>query len=143
MPAYKAPLRDFDFVLNELIKVQDIIPQLPGYEEATQDIFTSYLEAAQFCESELAPLNRQADEEGCQFDPSTKAVTTRLASRKPTSNIASWAFRRWTVTRPMAARHAQIAGFPGDGNAVFVQCGLVDVSRPVAWRVCRHSRPRH
>ncbi|NWK76619.1 acyl-CoA dehydrogenase C-terminal domain-containing protein [Aquitalea sp. LB_tupeE] len=77
MPAYKAPLRDFDFVLNELIKVQDIIPQLPGYEEATQDIFTSYLEAAaQFCESELAPLNRQADEEGCQFDPSTKAVTT-------------------------------------------------------------------
>ncbi|MCD4484960.1 acyl-CoA dehydrogenase C-terminal domain-containing protein [Chromobacterium vaccinii] len=77
MPAYKAPLRDFDFVLNELIKVQDIIPTLPGYEEATQDIFSAYLEqAAQFCESELAPLNRQGDEEGCHYDSATKSVTT-------------------------------------------------------------------
>ncbi|OQS41483.1 acyl-CoA dehydrogenase C-terminal domain-containing protein [Chromobacterium haemolyticum] len=77
MPAYQAPLRDFDFVLHELIKVQDIIPTLPGYEEATQDIFRSYLEAAaQFCESELAPLNRQGDEEGCHYDSSTKSVTT-------------------------------------------------------------------
>ncbi|SCK21202.1 acyl-CoA dehydrogenase C-terminal domain-containing protein [Vogesella sp. LIG4] len=77
MPAYQAPLRDFDFVLNELIKVQEVLPSLPGYEEASQDIFTSYLEAAaQFCQQELAPLNRQADEEGCQFDPATKSVTT-------------------------------------------------------------------
>ncbi|MBN3005442.1 acyl-CoA dehydrogenase C-terminal domain-containing protein [Chromobacterium alkanivorans] len=77
MPAYQAPLRDFDFVLHELIKVQDIIPTLPGYEEATQDIFRSYLEAAaQFCESELAPLNRQGDEEGCHYDSTTKSVTT-------------------------------------------------------------------
>lgn len=77
MPAYQAPLRDFDFVLHELIKVQDIIPTLPGYEEATQDIFRSYLEAAaQFCESELAPLNRQGDEEGRHYDSSTKSVTT-------------------------------------------------------------------
>ncbi|AUH51751.1 acyl-CoA dehydrogenase [Chromobacterium sp. ATCC 53434] len=77
MPAYQAPLRDFDFVLNELIKIQDIIPMLPGYEEATPDIFRAYLEqAAQFCESELAPLNRQGDEEGCQYDSATKAVTT-------------------------------------------------------------------
>jgi acyl-CoA dehydrogenase len=77
MPAYKAPLRDFNFVLNELIKVQDVIPTLPGYEEATQDIYTSYLEAAaQFCENELAPLNRPADEEGCHFDAATHGVTT-------------------------------------------------------------------
>ncbi|KMN76623.1 acyl-CoA dehydrogenase [Chromobacterium sp. LK11] len=77
MPAYQAPLRDFDFVLHELIKVQDIIPTLPGYEEATKDIFRSYLEAAaQFCESELAPLNRQGDEEGCHYDSTTKSVTT-------------------------------------------------------------------
>ena len=32
MPSYKAPLRDFDFVLNELIKVQEVLPGLPGYE---------------------------------------------------------------------------------------------------------------
>jgi len=83
MPAYQAPLRDFDFVLNELIKVQDTLPSLPGYEEATQDIFSSYLEAAaQFCENELAPLNRSADEEGCTFDPATKSVTTPVGFKE-------------------------------------------------------------
>ena len=83
MPSYKAPLRDFDFVLNELIKVQEVLPGLPGYEEATQDIFSSYLEAAaQFCENELAPLNRQADEEGCNFDPATKSVTTPVGFKE-------------------------------------------------------------
>ncbi|RKQ55487.1 acyl-CoA dehydrogenase/hypothetical protein [Vogesella indigofera] len=83
MPAYQAPLRDFDFVLNELIKVQDTLPSLPGYEEATQDIFSSYLEAAaQFCENELAPLNRPADEEGCTFDAATKSVTTPVGFKE-------------------------------------------------------------
>jgi TorA maturation chaperone TorD len=63
MPAYKAPLRDFDFVLNEVIQVQNVIPSLPGYEEATQDVFASYLEAAaKFCENELAPINRAAEQ---------------------------------------------------------------------------------
>ena len=105
MPAYQAPLRDFDFVLHELIKVQDIIPTLPGYEEATQDIFRSYLEAAaQFCESELAPLNRQGDEEGATTTAPPNPSPPRPASRKPTSNTVNWASRRWTATRPTAAR---------------------------------------
>ncbi|WP_054284973.1 acyl-CoA dehydrogenase C-terminal domain-containing protein [Gulbenkiania mobilis] len=83
MPAYKAPLRDFHFVLNELIKVQEVLPQLPGYEEATEDIFNSYLEAAaQFCENELAPLNRTADEEGCHFEATTHTVTTPAGFRE-------------------------------------------------------------
>ena len=77
MPAYKAPLRDFDFVLNELIEVQNIIPTLPGYEEATADVFASNLEAgAKFCENELSPINRAADEEGCLFDAATHSVKT-------------------------------------------------------------------
>ena len=77
MPAYQAPLRDFDFVLNELIGVQDILPNLPGYEDASADVFASYLDAAaKFCENELAPINRAADEEGCHYDASTKSVKT-------------------------------------------------------------------
>jgi acyl-CoA dehydrogenase len=77
MPAYKAPLRDFDFVLNEVIQVQNVISTLPGYEEATQDVFASYLDAAaKFCENELAPINRAADEEGCSFNPADHSVTT-------------------------------------------------------------------
>ena len=83
MPAYKAPLRDFEFVLNELIQVQNVIPNLPGYEEATADVFSSYLEAgAKFCENELAPLNRAADEEGCHYDATTRSVTTPAGFKK-------------------------------------------------------------
>ena len=77
MPAYQAPLRDFDFVLNELIEVQPVLSTLPGYEEMDSEVFASYLEAAAtFCQNELAPLNRSGDEQGCQFDPADHSVTT-------------------------------------------------------------------
>jgi acyl-CoA dehydrogenase len=77
MPAYQAPLRDFDFVLNELFQVQQALKALPGYEDMDSETLGSYLEAAAtFCENEIAPLNRKGDEQGCQFDPATHAVTT-------------------------------------------------------------------
>lgn len=77
MPAYQAPLRDFDFVLNELFQVQQALKALPGYEDLDSETLGSYLEAAAtFCENEIAPLNRKGDEQGCQFDPATHAVTT-------------------------------------------------------------------
>jgi acyl-CoA dehydrogenase len=77
MPNYQAPLRDFDFVLNELIGVQAVLATLPGHEETTGDVLSAYLEAAaQFCQNELTPLNRSGDEQGCHFDPETHDVTT-------------------------------------------------------------------
>jgi len=69
MATYKAPLRDMQFVLNELLDVGSTLAGLPGYEDVTQDVMAQYLEAgAQFAENELAPLNRAADEEGCTFN---------------------------------------------------------------------------
>ena len=69
MATYKAPLRDMQFVLNEVLDVEKTLATLPGYEEVTQDVMAQYLEAgAQFAENELAPLNRAADEEGCTFN---------------------------------------------------------------------------
>ncbi|TDR82081.1 acyl-CoA dehydrogenase C-terminal domain-containing protein [Paludibacterium purpuratum] len=77
MPAYHAPLRDFDFVLNELFNVQQTLKTLPGYEDMDSETLASYLEAAAtFCENELQPLNRLGDEQGCQFDPTDHSVTT-------------------------------------------------------------------
>ncbi|MBV8047282.1 MAG: acyl-CoA dehydrogenase C-terminal domain-containing protein [Paludibacterium sp.] len=77
MPAYHAPLRDFDFVLNELFSVQQTLQTLPGFEELDRETLSSYLEAAAtFCENELQPLNRAGDEQGCQFDPASHSVTT-------------------------------------------------------------------
>lgn len=77
MPAYQAPLRDFDFVLNELFQVQQTLTALPGYEDMDSDTLASYLDAAAtFCQNELAPLNRPGDEQGCSFNPADHSVTT-------------------------------------------------------------------
>ena len=68
MPGYQAPLRDFDFCLNELFDYASHI-SLPGFEGFTADVVAQVLEeGAKFCEQELYPLNRSGDEEGCSFN---------------------------------------------------------------------------
>src|SRR5437588_10612 len=68
MPAYKAPLREMRFLLEELLDVGQL-SRLPGHEEATPDTIAAILAAgAELCEEELAPLNRPGDEEGCHFE---------------------------------------------------------------------------
>jgi alkylation response protein AidB-like acyl-CoA dehydrogenase len=68
MTVYKAPLRDYRFVLNELFDVGELAT-FPGYEEATPDVFESVLEeGAKLCEEVLFPINRSGDEEACTFE---------------------------------------------------------------------------
>jgi alkylation response protein AidB-like acyl-CoA dehydrogenase len=68
MTIYKAPLRDFRFVLDELLDVS-ALAKLPGYEEATPEIFAAVLEeGGKLCEEVLFPLNRSGDEEGCTYE---------------------------------------------------------------------------
>jgi len=58
---YRAPLKDMQFVMNELAGMEGI-SQLPGYEEATPDTAQAVLEeAAKFNEQVVAPLNRDGD----------------------------------------------------------------------------------
>jgi len=58
---YRAPLKDMQFVMNELAGLEQI-SQLPGYEEATPDTAQAVLEeAAKFNEQVVAPLNRPGD----------------------------------------------------------------------------------
>jgi len=68
MTVYKAPLRDFSFILNELLDPQELASLL-GCEEATPDAIAAVLEeAAKICEEVVFPLNRSGDEEGCHFE---------------------------------------------------------------------------
>jgi 3-(methylsulfanyl)propanoyl-CoA dehydrogenase len=68
MTVYKAPLRDYKFVLEELFDVGEIA-KLPGYEEATPDVFAAVLEeGAKLAEEVLFPLNLPGDAEGCHFE---------------------------------------------------------------------------
>ena len=68
MPDYKAPLRDMNFVMHELLEAESFYQSLPGYEEATTDLMTAIAEeGAKFAENVLSPLNQSGDEEGCSW----------------------------------------------------------------------------
>ncbi|GMQ95979.1 MAG: acyl-CoA dehydrogenase C-terminal domain-containing protein [Gammaproteobacteria bacterium] len=69
MAIYKAPIRDMQFVLHELLDVERCFADLPGGEEASADIIDAILEeGAKLCENVVFPTNRTGDIEGCRFD---------------------------------------------------------------------------
>lgn len=76
MSQYKAPLRDMQFVLFDVLDAEAEFQRL-GFTDATRDLLEAVLEeSAKFAENVLAPLNEVGDREGCKFDKATGAVTT-------------------------------------------------------------------
>lgn len=68
MPVYKAPIRDIEFIFNEVLNAQESYQQLPCGDEATPDMVSAILqESAKFAEQELAPLYQSADKQGCKL----------------------------------------------------------------------------
>jgi len=69
MTIYHAPIRDFQFLLQDVFKAQEVLYTLPGYEEIDDDVVNMVLEeGAKVCEEVLHPINASGDEQGCQFD---------------------------------------------------------------------------
>lgn len=69
MPEYKAPLRDMDFVLNEVLDSAKHYQALPDCEEATPDMVAAIMEeGAKFSERVLSPLNQIGDQQGCTWN---------------------------------------------------------------------------
>ncbi|MBB3139628.1 acyl-CoA dehydrogenase [Halomonas organivorans] len=65
---YHAPLRDMQFILDELAGLPDVAA-LPACEEASPDLVAAILEeAGKFATGVLAPTNRQGDLEGCRLE---------------------------------------------------------------------------
>ena len=80
MHNYTAPLRDMQFLLFDIIKIQEQGNAIPSYAEASADVVSAVLEeAGKFCSNELQPINRSGDEEGCTFD---KGVVTTASGFK-------------------------------------------------------------
>lgn len=66
MPQYKAPIRDFQFALNEWLEIGQY-SKLKGFEDLT--IVDPIMdESARFCEEVLFPLNQVGDKQGLKFD---------------------------------------------------------------------------
>ena len=69
MPTYKAPLKDTQFLMNDVLDFQSHYKTVPGGEEATPDLIDAILnECAKFSENILSPLNQSGDREGCKLE---------------------------------------------------------------------------
>ena len=68
MPEYKAPIRDIQFMLHEVLGVEAHYQGIEA-EEASRDLVDAILnEGGKFAEEVLAPLYQSGDKEGCSFD---------------------------------------------------------------------------
>ena len=68
MGTYRAPLRDMQFVLHELLGVEQELKGLPAHAEIDAETINQILEeGAKFCENVLFPLNQSGDQEGCTY----------------------------------------------------------------------------
>jgi alkylation response protein AidB-like acyl-CoA dehydrogenase len=75
MPVYAAPLRDYRFLLRDVLQI-DRYANLPGFADAPLDVVEQILEeGAKFCEGVLAPLNVVGDREGCTRHPDGSVTT--------------------------------------------------------------------
>jgi len=67
MPAFAAPTRDLQFVLQDLLKVSE--QEIPGFEDLDADFTSAVLEeAGKIANEVLAPLNAVGDTEGCTLE---------------------------------------------------------------------------
>ncbi|MEM8826080.1 MAG: acyl-CoA dehydrogenase family protein, partial [Pseudomonadota bacterium] len=65
MPIYNAPVRDTQFVLNDVINIEKY-SNLPGFADAGADTIQAVLEeGGKFVEGVMFPLNQTGDHEGC------------------------------------------------------------------------------
>ena len=65
MPIYDAPIRDMQFLMHDVLKLQNY-SNLPGFADATPDVIDAFLEeAGKWHRDVAAPLNRTGDIEGC------------------------------------------------------------------------------
>jgi alkylation response protein AidB-like acyl-CoA dehydrogenase len=65
MPIYEAPVRDMQFLIHEVLNLQNY-SNLPGFADATPDVIDAFLEeSAKFHRDVVQPLNVVGDQEGC------------------------------------------------------------------------------
>ena len=77
MAQYKAPLRDMQFVMHEVLDVERALRTLPAHAEVSRDLIDQVVEeGGKFCAEVLFPLNQIGDREGCKLDKATHEVKT-------------------------------------------------------------------
>jgi len=110
--SYKAPLKDMQFVLNELANLAEV-NALPGCEDATPDTVEAVLEEnAKFCGEVIAPLNHAGDKEPSYWKDGS--VTTTKGFKE--------AFRAYADAGWQGMQHPQEFGGQGLPKLVATPC---------------------
>ena len=91
MADYQAPLRDMRFVLNEVFDAPSLWASLPKIaENVDPDTADAILEeAGKITSGVLAPLNREADEQGEQHDSNQAAYENEPARPRSQDDFAA------------------------------------------------------
>ncbi len=77
MPQYTPPLRDMQFVMNEVLHVPQVLNALPAHADMDADTIAAVLEeGGKFASEVLFPLNGVGDKQGCVLNTSTHEVKT-------------------------------------------------------------------
>ncbi len=77
MTDFKAPLRDIEFTMFELLDYEQHYNALGVGDDASPDVVKAIVEeAAKFCESVLAPINQSGDQEGCSWNDGVVTTPT-------------------------------------------------------------------
>ncbi len=67
--SYKVPVRDIQFVMNEVLGYSTHYQKISRGENATPDMVNAIIEEmAKFSENVLSPLNSIGDDKGCEFE---------------------------------------------------------------------------
>ena len=78
MAQYTPPLRDMQFVLHELLGVEEQYRQMPRHAEVNRELVDQVIEeGGRFCAEVLYPTNRSGDEEGCTLSADGEVRTPK------------------------------------------------------------------
>ena len=77
MPTYTPPLRDMQFVMNDLLHVTHEFKAMPTHADIDADTIAAVLEeGGKFAAEVLFPLNQVGDQQGCVLNRDTHEVKT-------------------------------------------------------------------
>jgi alkylation response protein AidB-like acyl-CoA dehydrogenase len=91
MTNYRVPLQDMRFVLFDVLQSPRLWQSLEGLGDVDEDTAHAVLEeAAKICEQVIAPLNRDADEEGCHWSAGEVTAPAGFRNAYQVFNEGGW-----------------------------------------------------
>ncbi len=67
--SYKAPLAEMNYLIKDVFKLEQSLADIAEFADFDNELYSAILEeAGKFSENVLFPINRNGDEQGCQFE---------------------------------------------------------------------------